>query len=584
MSAHALPTTPQPIPRLRPLRTRSDEALRAMSARGDAAAFAELYERHHAALYRYCRSILHHDEDARDALHTTMTNAWASLQRADREVPLRPWLFRIAHNEAITILRRRRPHDELDDVHAATGRSLEEVVEERQRLDALRADLADLPERQRSALLLRELCGLAHTEIGAVLAVTPAVAKQSIFEARTALHEAEAGRQMTCAEVRVTLSDGDGRVRRGRRIKGHLRACGECAAFQEALRARPAQLAALFPPLPGAASVGLLARLLSSAGASGGATSAVAGTGAASLPVAGATGAAASGLAAKLVAGSLVALAAGGLATGGLATGERIVGDAGPRAARVVPSAPSSAGAASPDRTPTRTASEAHSVARSPVDPTAGGRGAPSSAADAREVARSRPVPATAPTATTGSANGNGASQDSPGRNEPKQAPDARPAGARLERLERLERPAHVTPSPRDRRPSTPPGLDRAAGERRGPAASRGPEAPKRAARAEPAARDAPKVPAAGAQHETGPGRSNRPDRPPGQAAAPAGPDVVRAPAAARAPAVLDGRPAGRASVVVGPPVTLPSALPADPPRARPVPGGPAAEAARGVG
>ena len=280
MSAHALPTTPQPIPRLRPLRTRSDEALRAMSARGDAAAFAELYERHHAALYRYCRSILHHDEDARDALHTTMTNAWASLQRADREVPLRPWLFRIAHNEAITILRRRRPHDELDDVHAATGRSLEEVVEERQRLDALRADLADLPERQRSALLLRELCGLAHTEIGAVLAVTPAVAKQSIFEARTALHEAEAGRQMTCAEVRVTLSDGDGRVRRGRRIKGHLRACGECAAFQEALRARPAQLAALFPPLPGAASVGLLARLLSSAGASGGATSAVAGTGA----------------------------------------------------------------------------------------------------------------------------------------------------------------------------------------------------------------------------------------------------------------------------------------------------------------
>src|SRR3712207_4088917 len=110
MSAHALPT-PSRTPRLVPLRTRGDEALRAMSARGGAAAFAELYGRYQAPLLHYCRSIVRHDEDARDAVNAALANAWASLQRADRDVPVRPWLFRIAHNEAINIVRRRRPHE-----------------------------------------------------------------------------------------------------------------------------------------------------------------------------------------------------------------------------------------------------------------------------------------------------------------------------------------------------------------------------------------------------------------------------------------------------------------------------------------
>ena len=46
------------------LRLRREGVLRSRAARGDAAAFAAAYERHHQALYRYCRSILHHEEDA----------------------------------------------------------------------------------------------------------------------------------------------------------------------------------------------------------------------------------------------------------------------------------------------------------------------------------------------------------------------------------------------------------------------------------------------------------------------------------------------------------------------------------------
>ena len=77
-------------------------------ARGDDAALAAMYERHHQALYRYCRSILHDDEDARDALQSTMAKALAALRDEERDFELRPWLFRIAHNEAISRLRQRR--------------------------------------------------------------------------------------------------------------------------------------------------------------------------------------------------------------------------------------------------------------------------------------------------------------------------------------------------------------------------------------------------------------------------------------------------------------------------------------------
>jgi RNA polymerase sigma factor (sigma-70 family) len=255
--------------RLRRLGPRGDEALVEQAARGDASAFGAVYERHHRALYRYCRSILGHHEDALDAVNTTMVKAWEALLRGRPNAPLRPWLYRIAHNEAITVLRRRHVHACLDEAHPDRSSSPDEALDTRQRLVTLRADLAALPERQRNALLLRELCGLRHDEIAHVLAISPAVARQTIYEARVGLHEAEAGREMACMAVRHVLSDGDGRGRRARRIRSHLRACRSCSSFEATLRRRPKDLAGLVPPLPGAASASLLARLLGGHGASG---------------------------------------------------------------------------------------------------------------------------------------------------------------------------------------------------------------------------------------------------------------------------------------------------------------------------
>jgi RNA polymerase sigma factor (sigma-70 family) len=243
--------------------------VRSQAVRGSAAAFTAVYERHHRALYRYCRSLLGDDEDARDALQSTMTRAFAALRFEERDFELRPWLFRIAHNEAVSRLRQRRDAVEPHDVETLSTDSLAQAVEVRERLAQLRADLQDLPERQRAALVMRELSGLGHAEIAAVLGGSPQTVKQTIFEARSALHECAEGRAMSCAEVQRTLSDRDGRVRRGRRMRAHLRACCSCRDFEAALAERPARLAALAPAPPTAAAAIWLSRLLSAFGGSG---------------------------------------------------------------------------------------------------------------------------------------------------------------------------------------------------------------------------------------------------------------------------------------------------------------------------
>src|SRR4051794_22313121 len=164
------------------VRLRPGAKVRSRAVRDDSAVFAAVYESHHQALYRYCRSILHHEQDAQDALQSTMTRAFAALQDEPRDFEVRPWLFRIAHNEAVTIVRQRgRVTSGLDDQAAGTG-DLVDRVAEREELRLLRLDLEDLSERQRAALLLRELNGLSHAEIGHVLDLSISGVKQALFD------------------------------------------------------------------------------------------------------------------------------------------------------------------------------------------------------------------------------------------------------------------------------------------------------------------------------------------------------------------------------------------------------------------
>src|SRR5918912_2579813 len=242
---------------------RSDELLaRLVASRGERP-FLMLYERYHAQIYRYCFSILSNDADAQDALQSTFTRALIALREGRRNAPLRPWLYRIAHNESISVLRARKPVvAECENERTALGPSAEESADGRARLKLLLADLSELAQRPRAALVMRELGGLSHEEIAAGLEVSVGAAKQAIFEARSALFELAEGRAMACSDMRLKLSDGDHRVLRRRQVRAHLRDCAACSAFVEATLARQAELRALCPALPPAAAAAVLARAL----------------------------------------------------------------------------------------------------------------------------------------------------------------------------------------------------------------------------------------------------------------------------------------------------------------------------------
>ncbi len=267
-------STPHARPGVRPpavaFRVASDARLTKLAAAGSEGAMAAIFERHHQALYRYCASIVGNEHDAADALQNTMVKALRALPGETRPIALRPWLYRIAHNESISLLRARRPDSDLDTAAQLSDGAAAGAIESRARLRSLAEDLRELTERQRGALLMRELGGLEFTEVAEALQTSPAAVKQSVYEARCALQAMQEGRAMDCDAVQRTLSDGDRRMLRGMRMRGHLRDCARCSAFEISLRERPAQLQALLPPLPVAVAAGMLHSLIGGGGAGAG--------------------------------------------------------------------------------------------------------------------------------------------------------------------------------------------------------------------------------------------------------------------------------------------------------------------------
>ena len=243
---------------LTPLRLLPDRTLAGMAARGDTRAFEAIFERYHQELYRYCRAVLRDPHEAHDALQNAMVAALRSLPGEERKIALRPWLYRVAHNEAISIARRRSaPAPQPAAPEAAP--TAEADAAERERLRELVSDLGALPDRQRGAIVMRELSGLSYREIAGALGVGEGAARQTVYEAREAMRQAARGREMECRAVRRAISERDGRILRGRTLRAHLRACEGCQDYRLAISQRRHDLQALAAPLSPLAASALLA-------------------------------------------------------------------------------------------------------------------------------------------------------------------------------------------------------------------------------------------------------------------------------------------------------------------------------------
>ncbi len=234
---------PTPGSWITPLASQSDEDIARLVKADSAPAFEELHRRYTPRLQRYCLSMLRRPADAEEAVQATMLNAFQALRRGQVDTAglnVRPWLFRIAKNTCLDVLRRRGRQIEGDsEAEPVEQIGLHRIVAGRAELRQVIDDLTELSEEQRTALVLREFSGLSHLEIADALHTDATHAKSLVAQARASLAAAVAGRELSCASVRERLMSGDGRTMRSRELKAHLRGCPECAA--RAPRSVPAQ-------------------------------------------------------------------------------------------------------------------------------------------------------------------------------------------------------------------------------------------------------------------------------------------------------------------------------------------------------
>jgi RNA polymerase sigma factor (sigma-70 family) len=316
----------------------------AMARSGNSGAFETIVDRYQPRLLGFCRQMLGSTEDAEDVLQEVFVNAYRAMLADEREINLRPWLYRIARNRSLNHLRKPTAdaQESMDMVPVVEAASTAEKVSNREEFRQLLSDVGKLPETQRSALLLREMDAMSYEEIAAAMETSVPSVKSLLVRARISLAEASQARQLTCGEVRLELAEAAEGLRKvSGPVRRHVRDCEECADFRSQVRSNDKVMAALAPVGALVALKGLILSKLgfgASGSASAGATGGAAGAGATASAGAGAT-AAATATGAGAVGGVGAAISGGGAAGG-------IVGGAiGSKAVAVVTAAVITAGA-----------------------------------------------------------------------------------------------------------------------------------------------------------------------------------------------------------------------------------------------
>ena len=190
----AIALRPAPAPRAgtfirrvtTPDRPDDERALVLSAQRGELEAFSELVRRPQRRAYAVARAIVITHEDAEDAVQDAFLHAYRALHRFLPDQAFGAWLHRIVSNASLDITRRRkvRDADDLPETIASPFRDPAESDELRLRL---RDALAQLPVRQRSVIVLHDVEGFKHSEIGKLLGIPEGTARSDLHYARSAL-------------------------------------------------------------------------------------------------------------------------------------------------------------------------------------------------------------------------------------------------------------------------------------------------------------------------------------------------------------------------------------------------------------
>jgi RNA polymerase sigma-70 factor (ECF subfamily) len=166
------------------------EALLAQRVRdGDSDAFEEVFHTHHTRIYNYVHRLVGDAEEASDLTQESFLKAYRALLHGEEPVNLSAWLYRIASNTCMDVLRRRRlvqwqPLEALLSVLSGGAPNPEMELVQKEQQTEVEQVLAQLPPRYRMLLLLREREGLSYAEIAEVTGDSLDTVKVTLYRAR----------------------------------------------------------------------------------------------------------------------------------------------------------------------------------------------------------------------------------------------------------------------------------------------------------------------------------------------------------------------------------------------------------------
>ena len=177
-----------------------DEELLRRFRSGDTVAFEELLDRYNRSIFNFTLRMLSNRDDAEDATQQTFIQAFESLPGTKPEVPLRPWLFQVARNKCIDLIRRRRTvplsgvqrdDEEQVEIDPPDVRPRPEEIYERAELQQiLQGAIDELPIRTREVVVMRYVGELTFAEIGEALGMPENTAKTLFQRAKPQLRAA----------------------------------------------------------------------------------------------------------------------------------------------------------------------------------------------------------------------------------------------------------------------------------------------------------------------------------------------------------------------------------------------------------
>jgi RNA polymerase sigma-70 factor (ECF subfamily) len=171
-----------------------DAQLLSRAKAGDLDAFERIVALHERRVFGLALRLTGNVEDAKDAMQETFMRMHRKIGQVDTGRSLGPWLFTVTVNVCRDMGRVRQrsrliPMDEWTSRTADPGAGPEGLCSGREREDQLRAALRTLPEKERAALLLREMEGLSTEEVARILGSSPATVRSQICTARVKLRK-----------------------------------------------------------------------------------------------------------------------------------------------------------------------------------------------------------------------------------------------------------------------------------------------------------------------------------------------------------------------------------------------------------